>query len=101
MWIMVLFDLPTDSEIARKAYTRFRKGLLKDGFNMMQYSVYTRHCASRENAEAHTQRVRAMLPPQGVVSIITITDKQFGEIKNFWGKKRKKNPPQPKQLEMF
>jgi len=101
MWMMVLFDLPTQTEQDRKTYTRFRKGLLKDGFNMMQYSVYTRHCASRENAEVHIKRVKSMLPGKGLVSIITITDKQFGDVKHYWGKKRKKSPPEPKQLEMF
>jgi len=101
MWIFVMFDLPTHNEKARKDYTRFRKGLLKDGFDMMQYSVYTRHCASRENADVHCNRIKAILPPDGMVSIILITDKQFGDIKNYWGKKRKKEPPQPKQLEMF
>ncbi len=101
MWIMVLFDLPTEDTKAKKAYTRFRKGLLKNGFDMMQYSVYIRHCASGENAEAHTQRVKSMLPEKGMVSIIAITDKQFGDIKNFWGRRRKKTEPPPLQLEMF
>src|SRR3989338_8886893 len=101
MWIFVLFDLPVVDEEYRKAYTKLRKSLLKDGFSMMQYSVYARHCASRENADAHTQRVKAVLPDEGMVSILTITDKQFGDIKNFWGKKRKESPPQAKQLEMF
>lgn len=101
MWIMVLFDLSTEDVKARKAYTRFRKGLLKNGFDMMQYSVYIRHCASGENAEVHAQRIKSMLPEKGIVSIITITDKQFGDIKNFWGRKRKKAPPPPLQLEMF
>ena len=68
---------------------------------MMQYSVYTRHCASRENAEVHIKRVKSTLPAEGMISIINVTDKQFGDIQNFWGKKRKKTPPQPKQLEMF
>lgn len=101
MWVLVLFDLPTVEDEARKAYTKFRKALLKDGFSMLQFSVYARHCASRENADVHTGRVKAALPDEGMVSILTITDKQFGEIKNFWGKRKRKTPPQPGQLEMF
>jgi len=101
MWLFVLFDLPTSTEEARKSYARFRKGLLKAGFDMMQYSVYTRHCASRENAEVHIKRVKGALPGEGMVSIISVTDKQFGDIQTFWGKKRKKAPPPPRQLEMF
>ena len=53
MWVIAMFDLPTDSQPARRAYTRFRKDLLEDGFSMMQYSIYIRHCASIENAEVH------------------------------------------------
>lgn len=101
MWLIVFFDLPTETDKARRAYTLFRKRIMKDGFTMMQFSVYTRHCASRENAEVHRKRVQNSLPDDGLVSILSITDKQFGEIKNFWGKKREKAPPQPSQLELF
>jgi CRISPR-associated protein Cas2 len=101
MWLVVYFDLPTNTKKARRAYTRFRKSLLEDGFTMYQYSVYLRHCASRENADVHIRRVHAALPERGVVSILTITDKQYGEIKNFWGIKRTPLPPEPKQLEFF
>ena len=51
MWVIAMFDLPTDTPAARKSYTRFRKDLLDDGFTMMQFSVYSRHCASIENAD--------------------------------------------------
>jgi CRISPR-associated protein Cas2 len=101
MWLIVLFDLPTETEKERKAYTTFRKALMKDGFDMMQYSVYIRHCASLENTEVHVKRVKMALPEKGKVSILMITDKQFGDIKNFWGKKTKESPPPPSQLEMF
>ena len=101
MWLFVFFDLPTNTKKERHDASVFRKRLLKDGFTMMQYSVYIRHSASRENTETHIQRVKSMLPGKGMVSIITITDKQFGDVKHFWGKKRKKPPPEPKQLEMF
>ena len=51
MWVIVMFDLPTDDKYMRKDYTRFRKFLLEDGFIMMQYSVYMRHSSSEENAQ--------------------------------------------------
>ncbi|QBZ82393.1 CRISPR-associated endoribonuclease Cas2 [Hydrogenovibrio crunogenus] len=101
MWIIVLFDLPTDSEKARKDYTNFRKHLLENGFTMMQYSVYMRHCASDENAQMHVQRVRAILPPDGEVRIVKITDKQFGKIEVFYGKKRIETEKAPEQLMFF
>jgi len=101
MWLFVFFDLPTETERDRKNYTRFRKGLLQDGFTMYQYSVYARHCASGENADVHTKRVQKMLPPKGQVSILRITDKQFGMIENYWGREESPPPPQPQQLEIF
>ena len=101
MWIIVLFDLPTDTAEARKDYTKFRKHLLDDGFTMMQYSVYMRHCSSDENAQVHMQRVKAILPPDGEIRIVKITDKQFARIEVFFGKKRKPTEKAPEQLMFF
>ncbi len=101
MWILVFFDLPTETRQDRKNYTRFRDSMIDDGFTMFQFSIYLRHCASRENMEVHLKRVKAILPPKGKVGIMTITDKQFGDILLF--DSRKEAPPQniPQQLEMF
>jgi CRISPR-associated protein Cas2 len=101
VWIFTMFDLPTDTPKARKAYTDFRKQLLKDGFSMLQYSVYVRHCSSEENADVHYNRVNGFLPPDGEVRLITLTDKQFARMHTYWGKMRKPVPPQPRQLELF
>lgn len=56
MWVIAMFDLPVDTKGARRAYARFRKDLLEDGFTMMQFSVYIRHCASVDNAALHAAR---------------------------------------------
>lgn len=101
MWIMVLFDLPTETKKDKKNYTEFRKNMLKDGFTMFQFSAYLRHCASRENAEVHLNRVQKSLPPKGHVGILTITDKQFGMMQIFYGKEEKEKPLVPQQLELF
>lgn len=101
MWLFVFFDLPTNTKKERKAYALFRKRLRKDGFTMLQYSVYIRHCPSGENADVHEKRVRKMLPPAGNISILRITDKQYGNILNFWGKSQEGLPNGPQQLEMF
>ena len=101
MWIIVLFDLPTDSKEARKQYSVFRKQLLNDGFRMMQYSVYIRHSASEENAQVHMKRVKLALPPHGEVRIVKITDKQFARIEVFYGKKRKAIEKSALQLQFF
>src|SRR5690554_722693 len=87
MWVMVFFDLPTETKKDRKIYTTFRKKLLQDGFTMFQFSIYLRHCASRENAEVHIKRVKSFLPPTGQVGILCVTDKQFGKMELFVGKK--------------
>jgi CRISPR-associated protein Cas2 len=101
MWILVLFDLPTDTQKARKQYTDFRQDLLEDGFSMMQYSVYYRHCASSENADVHLRRVRLNVPPDGEVRVIQFTDKQFERMEVYVGKRRIHTEPEPAQLEMF
>ncbi len=101
MWILAMFDLPTDTKQARKSYTRFRKFLLEDGFTMMQYSVYARHCASRENADVHRSRIKSHLPSDGEVRVLTITDKQFERMGIFWGKVRKEPDYVPSQLQFF
>lgn len=101
MWVIVLFDLPTETPQERKSYQQFRKFLLDDGFVMMQYSVYMRHAASDENAAVHVQRVKSKLPDDGEVRIIKITDKQFGRIQVFYGAKRKPIEKAPEQLLLF
>ena len=98
---MVLFDLPTETKKDRKRAADFRKRLMKDGFTMFQFSIYVRHCSSRENAEVHTKRVKNMLPPKGEVGIFQITDKQFGMIELFRGGVEKEKAPIPQQLELF
>ena len=101
MWIIVMFDRPVDSKQARRRYTVFRKGLVRDGFLQMQYSVYLRHASSRENAEVHMSRVEATVPPEGEVRVLTVTDKQFERMRVFWGKSRVDPESPPAQLALF
>lgn len=62
MWLLVLFDLPTETKKDIREYTLFRKRLIKDGFTMFQFSIYIRHCASMENAEVHRKRLSLSYP---------------------------------------
>lgn len=101
MWLFVLFDLPTNTKKERKAAARFRNDLLNDGFTMVQYSVYSRHCASRQSMQVHIDRIEKNLPEYGNVNIMFITDKQYGQIISFFGKKSEPLPPGPRQLELF
>ena len=101
MWILVLFDLPTETKKDKKAYSLFRKNLQRDGFTMFQFSIYVRHCASSENAAVHIKRVKSFLPEFGKVGIISITDKQFSQIELFYGKKPLEINSPGQQLELF
>jgi CRISPR-associated protein Cas2 len=101
LWILVFFDLPVVTKKERKIASRFRKEIMADGFNMFQFSIYLRHCPSRENADVHIKRVKRILPEKGHVGILTITDKQFGMMEIFYGQKETKPPGNTQQLELF
>ena len=101
MWVMVFYDLPTEPKIERTVAARFRMDILKDGFTMFQFSIYLRHCPSRENAQVHINRVKSILPDSGTVGILCVTDKQFGAMELFYGTKEKIKEYGPQQLELF
>lgn len=101
MWIFVFFDLPTETKRERKIYADFRKNLLRDGFTMFQFSIYLRHCPSRENAAVHIKRVKQCLPKEGYVGILTVTDKQFGQMELFRGCQLIVHDAPIQQLELF
>lgn len=101
MWVLVFFDLPTETATERKVATKFRKNLLDDGFAMFQFSIYMRFCASRENAEVHVKRTKRALPKKGKIGILQITDKQFGMIELFHGQKEIEPETPSQQLELF
>ena len=101
MWILVFFDLPTETKKERKDAALFRKNLMRDGFTMFQFSIYVRHCASKENMDVHLKRVRTMIPEYGKVGVLNVTDRQFGDIEIFYGKKAVKDKSTPLQLELF
>lgn len=85
VWLFAMFDLPVDDKDARRQYTQFRKALLKHGFSMLQYSVYARYFASEESSGAYRKCVQAVVPPDGQVRLMTVTDRQFGKMDVFLG----------------
>jgi len=101
MWLIAMFDLPTDTKEARKEYTAFRKKLLEAGFDLLQYSVYGRHCSSDENADVHVRRIKLVLPPDGEVRVMRVTDQQFQRMLVFHGKIRKSVEKAPEQISFF
>ncbi len=101
VWLFAMFDLPVDDKDARRQYTQFRKALLKHGFSMLQYSVYARYFASEESSGAYRKCVQAVVPPDGQVRLMTVTDRQFGKMDVFLGRKRVAAEKPPKQLVLF
>lgn len=103
MWLQVCFDLPVLTKKQRKEYSSFRKSLLQDGFIQLQYSVYTRYCGSSETADVHEKRVQKLVPPEGHVWVLRITDTQYAASSHYWGKdlNPKENMGPGAQLELF
>lgn len=102
MWMMVMFDLPTDSKKERQAATKFRNFLLDVGFGMTQYSVYTRFTGTKENSEKYIKLIKNNNPGTGDVNILFFTDYQFGEIIHLYRQnKQKKLDDKPEQLQFF
>ena len=98
VWLIVMFDLPTDTAAARADYRRFREFLMDDGFHRLQFSVYARHCASDENSDFHKQRVLVSLPPDGEVRLLSLTDKQFGRMEVRFGRIHRISESPPEQV---
>jgi CRISPR-associated protein Cas2 len=79
--MMVFFDLPVVSKADRRAYTVFRRFLLNDGYDMIQFSVYGRILNGNDAEEKHMKRLLANLPPEGSVRVLTVTEKQYASMK--------------------
>ena len=101
MWVMVMFDLPTVTRDEKREYTRFRKYLLHEGFCQLQFSVYAKFSASRENAGKYYRYIKTAVPPHGHVRILMVTDKQFGEMVSLYGKSVREIEKKPEQLLLF
>lgn len=101
MWVFVMFDLPTETKKQRQLASNFRTLLMKAGFTMFQLSIYIRHCPSKANADVHIRRVEKILPKEGHVVLFYVTDKQFGEMKLYYGKTIAAKKTDGQQLMLF
>lgn len=101
MWIAVLFDLPVGTKTERKAASKFRLSLLDLGFEMLQFSVYFRFCAGKEQAEVYERKVEQAMPASGKVHILGITDKQYENIRTYRGRNRERSSKNPDQFALF
>ena len=84
---IIVFDLPVKTKPERRQATQFRKALLDDGFEMLQYSVYTRICNNRDNADVHLNRVKKFAPKNGSIRMITVTENQYADMAVISGEK--------------
>ena len=102
MRIIVFFDLPVVKKKERKVYAQFRRFLLNDGYDMVQYSVYSRLCNGSDMANKHLKRLDQSLPSKGSIRCLTITEKQYEDMKFLVGKPSvKERKVNTNQLSLF
>lgn len=88
MRVIVFFDLPVGTAAERREYARFRKGLVKDGFLMMQESVYCKLALNPTVANSIMDAVRARKPAEGLIQMLVVTEKQFSRMEFVLGEHR-------------
>lgn len=88
MRVIVFFDLPTLTSAERNEYVRFRKFLIKDGFFMMQESVYCKLALNQNSANAIVMHLKANKPNAGFVQVLIITEKQYSNMEMIVGEKQ-------------
>ena len=93
MRILVFFDLPVKTKKERKVATQFRNFLIKDGYYMLQYSVYVRLCNGLDGVNMHKERLKNGIPNNGSIRVLTVTEKQYDSIDILLGKKLKYEKP--------
>lgn len=101
MWLFVLFDLPVKTKKERHAYTVFRKELIREGFSQLQFSVYARYFDSADSSKRESVLIQSLLPADGQVRILSVTDVQFGKMLVFHGKKLEITEKPPDQILLF
>lgn len=93
MRMIVFFDLPVKEKAEQKAASKFRNFLIKDGYLMVQFSVYSRVCAGYDAVRTHEMRLKRNLPPNGSVRLLTITEKQYESMSILLGEYKQSDLP--------
>lgn len=101
MWVLAMYDLPVKSSQQRRNYQRFHESLVRDGFDMLQFSVYARPCPTIENASVHADRIEDAVPDEGQVRVLILTALQFSKMKIFLGKNLGDAETEPPQLSFW
>lgn len=98
MRLLLFFDLPTLTKSDRRVANRFRQSLIKDGYHMLQLSVYARLCKGEDVVEKHLKRLKSVIPETGNVRILTVTEKQYSKMEILVGTAKKAEKIDDKQL---
>lgn len=88
MRLLLFFDLPTETSKNRLDYTRFHKFLIKNGFIMMQKSVYSKLVINNVTSAAVKAKISKNLPPAGIIELLEVTENQFSRIEYLIGEKQ-------------
>lgn len=78
--MILMFDMPTETIEERKAYRKFRKFLLSEGFIMHQFSIYSKLLLNNSANKAMIDRLQANNPKKGNITLLTVTEKQFARM---------------------
>lgn len=89
MRILIMFDLPMETNSEKREYREFRQFLLQNGFLMLQYSIYTRLCTNQTMADNYMKKIEECIPSDGAIRGLIITEKQYNKMKIFLGQKSK------------
>lgn len=101
MWSFIMFDLPVHQPELQKEYREFVKQIETLGYNRFQYSIFKRFCQSSAKVTAIEAKVKLIVPPQGKITLLRITDAQFGRMITFDGRVLRKHQSNNKQLLIF
>lgn len=88
MRLLVFFDLPVETALQRKQYRQFRKYLVSEGYLMLQESVYAKLVINEGAAGAAVMRLRKHRPPNGLVQVLKVTEKQFSTMEYITGNRQ-------------
>jgi len=100
-WVLVFFDLPVGTPEERRDATNFRKDLIKDGYFMVQFSVYARPCGTADRVETQVRRLKSKIPAHGEVRGLMISDAQWGRMIIIRSQEKADAEKMPAQMQFF
>lgn len=88
MRVIVMFDIPVNTSEEKRDYRVFRKWLIKDGFIMMQYSIYSKLVLNESSAKLLRKRIEEQKTKKGLIQVLQLTENQFQDIYCIQGKSK-------------